>query len=808
MKQMCGAAFEFEVVCCHVIERLEEICAHLQQCKNREDVVVSFASILFRFCKLLLEIGKRGGHPLFRFIASRAMTNRIQDSHEELDYFAPTLGSFDSVTPWKDRDAQERLALQDRLEEQLSTDEALVDACDSDAEKATAAARLDYELRAGGDDTSRAGVQGIRNRFLRVYGVVAPAAPDWFVSRDDVEFNSWNFVKTECSIEYYEGKWRKTGVMVETHPHITHEFKRAAAQWHQLSHPNVAKMYGACDIGTPMFFVYELVHDGVELHEFLKSDANRDSLWQCLLSAALGLQYPHSRDVVHGDLRGDNIIVGANSVVKLCSVRENWNVFHTSDRNVLNWMTPELLKGDVGGKSNSSLASDIYAFGMCIREALTRGLPWKDTFMGDIYERVSTGQLPARPESIGDPQWDLISKMCAFNPSERVTITYVVNRLKQFVLDSEQRRASGVVRASLSPSDDTEQLLDLDGHVFAKLDDVTTATALEEIVEQCQELQDSGQWMLNRVCPALAFIVDLLRERKKKPEDVEGVAFCAALSRLQRYLRTAHSKRSVYQLARSRQVAETHHLVYSDLDRMLSMLEVSAIRVWSKSDRIGKGSFGTVYKGSWLSTPVVIKFLGYEEDFDTISPDLLLHEVRVWHRLNHPHVLKMYGHTGLQYLHAQNVVHNDLKCDNIMVGSAKLIDFGLSGLLGEAEAQVEVRKMGAVNWRSPEYLTGGRPSKESDVYSFAMCIVEVASGAIPWGHATIPAQVRFQLKKENVPHLPDSATEKQRGMVRAMAKREPAERMRLAFVVDKLHEIAQDESAVRAPRSLLLAADV
>lgn len=109
---------------------------------------------------------------------------------------------------------------------------------------------------------------------------------------------------------------------------------------------------------------------------------------------------------------------------------------------------------------------------------------------------------------------------------------------------------------------------------------MTTATALEEIVEQCQELQDSGQWMLNRVCPALAFIVDLLRERKKKPEDVEGVAFCAALSRLQRYLRTAHSKRSVYQLARSRQVAETHHLVYSDLDRMLSMLEVSAIRVW------------------------------------------------------------------------------------------------------------------------------------------------------------------------------------------------------------------------------------
>ncbi|GAB9477513.1 Tkl protein kinase, partial [Globisporangium polare] len=411
--------------------------------------------------------------------------------------------------------------------------------------------------------------------------------------------------------------------------------------------------------------------------------------------------------------------------------------------------------------------------------------------------------------------------------------------------------------------------------------------------------------MPKSVFPALQFIFDLLQKQQKTASDIEAVQFCTALSRFQRHLRTAKSENSTRRYARSRKVAESNSVIYSELDRLLDMLGVSAedpIRQWkhnfassqqveaeydatadtsessggvvsvvyfdspstnhelwtqtglkssqatqpwtlplkdvlfSDSDRIGKGAFGEVFKGSWLGTPAVVKFMGYEDDKDTIPTDLLLHEVRVWHRLNHPHVLRLYGAShqdkryfvcefasngglldflekpgneklawqklyeialGLQYLHGQNVAHNDLKCDNIMVGmdgNAKLIDFGLSCLLNEAEIRIEKKAIGAVNWRSPEYLAGGRPSFASDVYSFAMCIIEVVSGEIPWGRSMSAVGIRHQLKKGNKPNLPDSVNDKQRNLIKLMTKGEPSERVRMAFVVDKLSEIAREES--------------
>lgn len=69
---------------------------------------------------------------------------------------------------------------------------------------------------------------------------------------------------------------------------------------------------------------------------------------------------------------------------------------------------------------------------------------------------------------------------------------------------------------------------------------------------------------------------------------------------------------------------------------------------YKKSDEIGVGAFGEVYRAAWQNTPVVVKFMGYEADGDAYSRELFFHELRVWFPLNHPHVVKLYGacHVG------------------------------------------------------------------------------------------------------------------------------------------------------------------
>ncbi|GAB9477154.1 Tkl protein kinase, partial [Globisporangium polare] len=120
-------------------------------------------------------------------------------------------------------------------------------------------------------------------------------------------------------------------------------------------------------------------------------------------------------------------------------------------------MSPEIARDD----SSATVESNIYAFGGCIWEALALQLPWKRMDLDSIREQLTDGELPRRPAGIEDAEWDLITKMCATDPSERVNISYVVNRLKQFVNDLEPQRPAAI------------EGINIEEHGFAELEGAT-----------------------------------------------------------------------------------------------------------------------------------------------------------------------------------------------------------------------------------------------------------------------------------------------------------------------------------------------
>lgn len=69
---------------------------------------------------------------------------------------------------------------------------------------------------------------------------------------------------------------------------------------------------------------------------------------------------------------------------------------------------------------------------MCILEAVKEGLPWGNFPDATLkYKLLKAKQLPNRPKEVSDEQWQLIVRMCAWEPSERPQMNKVVDTLQK-----------------------------------------------------------------------------------------------------------------------------------------------------------------------------------------------------------------------------------------------------------------------------------------------------------------------------------------------------------------------------------------
>lgn len=96
---------------------------------------------------------------------------------------------------------------------------------------------------------------------------------------------------------------------------------------------------------------------------------------------------------------------------------------------------------------------------------------------------------------------------------------------------------------------------------------------------------------------------------------------------------------------------------------------------------------------------------------------------------------------GLRAFHRMEMLHQDLKPDNIMItadGVVKIIDFGSVKIAGIAEISpldhsVQENILGTLNYTAPEYHLGQRGSVKSDLFSLGVIAYEMLNGSLPYG---------------------------------------------------------------------------
>lgn len=117
---------------------------------------------------------------------------------------------------------------------------------------------------------------------------------------------------------------------------------------------------------------------------------------------------------------------------------------------------------------------------------------------------------------------------------------------------------------------------------------------------------------------------------------------------------------------------------------------------------------------------------------------------------------------GLRAFHRLEMLHQDLKPDNIMIdstGTVKIIDFGSTRVAGIMEIDTPIERLellGTAQYAAPEYFLGHSGSVPSDVFSLAVITYQMLSGRLPYGldiARTHTAKAQNRLRYTPIHHL-------------------------------------------------------
>lgn len=107
------------------------------------------------------------------------------------------------------------------------------------------------------------------------------------------------------------------------------------------------------------------------------------------------------------------------------------------------------------------------------------------------------------------------------------------------------------------------------------------------------------------------------------------------------------------------------------------------------------------------------------------------------HVLNWPmrHLIALGIARGLAFLHSSSIIHGDVKPQSVLFDAdfeAHLSDFGLDRLTVAASAEASTSTLvGTLGYIAPEAVLTGEATKESDVYSFGIVLLEILTGKKP-----------------------------------------------------------------------------
>ncbi|XP_047312904.1 mitogen-activated protein kinase kinase kinase 5-like, partial [Impatiens glandulifera] len=214
----------------------------------------------------------------------------------------------------------------------------------------------------------------------------------------------------------------------------------------RLKHQNIVQYYGSEVVGERFHIYLEYVHPG-SINKYVRDHcggAMTESVVRNFTRHILsGLAYLHGMKTIHRDIKGANLLVDANGVVKLADFGMAKHlvgpIAELSLKGSPYWMAPELIQS-VSQKDASpdlAFAVDIWSLGCTVIEMMNGRPPWSD-YEGAAAMFRALKENPPMPESLSSEGKDFLQ--CCFhrNPAERPRATALLDH--PFVKNSQQQQ--------------------------------------------------------------------------------------------------------------------------------------------------------------------------------------------------------------------------------------------------------------------------------------------------------------------------------------------------------------------------------
>ncbi|KAK0218738.1 kinase-like domain-containing protein [Armillaria fumosa] len=261
---------------------------------------------------------------------------------------------------------------------------------------------------------------------------------------------------------------------------VLRKMTREAIIWGQCDHPNVLPFYGIYrDSASSSYCLVSPFMANGPLRQYLSSVNNPDR-HGLALDITRGMNYLHKMFIVHGDLKGDNILITDDHRAVIAdfgiSFAMGITFFGTSSSSrkggTVKWQPPEVLNGNP-----NSFSADVYSLACVYFEVFDGSIPWSDLNDGAVIMKVVRKKHPPRPKHLAETKfpklwWKLMVRCWAYEPSHRPTLQNLMGCLHvtgdtlpppQWDKHDLARLHGPLVRGKLHIPSDLPSFLDLEG---------------------------------------------------------------------------------------------------------------------------------------------------------------------------------------------------------------------------------------------------------------------------------------------------------------------------------------------------------